>query len=151
VQSMRRPSQNTDTFPRSAPEMWAVDYDTVVRVDRRSWVVTGTFLGQQPTTSGVRMFVGDLWFTGDEQLALVPRPGSGDVLTLHTSSLEVVDRFETGQHPLQAVLTLYGDVVARDWRPDRHSGLRLSAATLGFRTSSMSGSWAAPGRCARTV
>jgi hypothetical protein len=104
---------------RTAPELWAVDHDTVVRLDRRSWTVTGAFRGQLPGDHGVRMFLGDLWFASDEQLAVVPRPGSGDVLTLDTSSLEVLDQVETGAQPLEALTTPSGDVIARDWKTGR--------------------------------
>jgi hypothetical protein len=43
----------------TAPEVWAVDYDTLVRVDRRTWEVTGV-LHLQEAATGTRMFVGDL-------------------------------------------------------------------------------------------
>jgi hypothetical protein len=45
---------------RTAPEVWAIDYDTVVRLDRTSWTVTGTFLAQPPGNSGTAMFAGEL-------------------------------------------------------------------------------------------
>jgi hypothetical protein len=100
---------------RSAPEVWAVDYDTVVRVDRRTWQVTGDHVGQQPI-DGSRKFLGDMWFPADERTAVVARPFLGDVVTLDTSTMTVMARTETSGQPLQAVVLPSGRVVARDWK-----------------------------------
>lgn len=97
-----------------APEVWAVDYDTVVRVDRRTWEVTG-HVGHEPN-DGSRMFLGDMWFPADEKTVVVARPGRGDVVTLDTSTMATVARTETGGQPLQAALLPSGRVVARDWK-----------------------------------
>jgi hypothetical protein len=56
-----------------APEVWAVDYDTLVRLDRRTWTVTGT-IRLQDAPQDARMFVGDLWMPPDEDFAIIFRP-----------------------------------------------------------------------------
>lgn len=96
---------------RSEPEVWAVDYDTVVRVDRRTWRVTGDKRGSR---SG--MFLGDLSWPPDERHVSLARPGFGDVLVLDPASLRVRRRIKTGREPLEAVVLPSGLVVARDWK-----------------------------------
>jgi hypothetical protein len=100
---------------RHAPEVWAMDYDTVVRVDRRHWQVTGDRfggdIGEQP-----RMFLGGLGWPPDERHVVVPRPGSGDVLVVDPVSLSVRQRIQLGRQPLEAVVLPAGQVVARDWK-----------------------------------
>jgi hypothetical protein len=98
-----------------APEVWAVDDDTVVRVDRRTWQVTGDLAGRQPIERP-RMFLGGMWFPADERTSVVARPGLADVVTLDTSTMAVVARTETSGQPLQAALLPSWRVVARDWK-----------------------------------
>jgi hypothetical protein len=95
---------------RHAPEVWAMDYDTVVRVDRRHWQVTGDRFG------GPRTFLGSLGWPPDERHVVVPRPGSGDVLVLDPADLSVRQRIRIGRQPLEAAVLPAGHVVARDWK-----------------------------------
>lgn len=97
------------------PEIWAVDYDTLVRLDCRSWEVTGT-LRLQEATAGTRMFVGDLWMPPDESYVLVPRPGMGDIVAIDPIRLTQVSAATTGRQPLVAVVLGDHRVVARDWK-----------------------------------
>jgi hypothetical protein len=100
---------------RHASEVWAVDYDTVVRVDRHHWQVTGDRVGGD-TGDQPRMFLGGLGWPPDERYVAVPRPGSGDVLVLDPADLSVRQRVQTGRQPLEAVVLPTGHVVARDWK-----------------------------------
>jgi hypothetical protein len=100
---------------KNAAELWAIDYDTVVRLDRRTWAKTGELLGQEPH-EGQRQFLGDLCFSLDERSALVSRPFSGDVLHIDTQTLTVTDTTVTGGQPLTAALLAAGRIVARDWK-----------------------------------
>ena len=95
---------------RHAPEVWAMNYDTVVRVDRRHWQVTGDRFG------GDSLFLGSLGWPPDERHVVVPRPGSGDVLVLDPADLSVRQRIRIGREPLEAVLLPAGQVVARYWK-----------------------------------
>ena len=98
-----------------APEVWAVDYDTLVRLDWRSWEVTGT-VRLQDAAAGTRMFVGDLWLPPDESYVLVPRPGMGDIVAIDPIRLAHVGAAATGRQPLVAAVMGNGRVVARDWK-----------------------------------
>lgn len=93
---------------RHAPEVWAINYDTVVRVDRRQWQVTGDHFG------GGRRFLGRLGWPPDERHVVVPRPGCGDVLVLDPADLSVRHRIRIGRQPFEAVVLPAGHVVARD-------------------------------------
>lgn len=98
-----------------ASEIWAVDYDTLVRLDWRTWEVTGT-LRLQDAAAGARMFVGDLWMPPDESYLLVPRPGMGDIVAVDPIRLAQVGITSTGRQPLVAAVMGDGRVVARDWK-----------------------------------
>lgn len=98
-----------------APEIWTVDYDTLVRLDWRSWEVTGT-LRLQEAVAGTRMFVGDLWMPPDESYVLVPRPGMGDIVAIDPIRLVRIGTATTGRQPLVAAVTGDGRVAARDWK-----------------------------------
>lgn len=96
-----------------APEIWTVDYDTLVRLDWRTWEVTGT-VRLQEAAAGTRMFVGDLWMPPDESYVLVPRPGMGDIVAIDPDRLAQVGAATTGRQPLMAVALGGRRVVARD-------------------------------------
>ena len=96
-------------------ELWAVDYDTVIRLDSASLKVEDRWLGQAPGSNGYRMFLGSVWMSRDEREMLVARPGSGDVVGLDPEGLRVVRSWRTGRQPLMAAM-LGGHVVARDWK-----------------------------------
>jgi hypothetical protein len=98
-----------------ARELWAVDYDTVVRVDYGRWTVTGTSRLQRGLT-GTQMFVGDAWIAPAGDYLAVPRPGSGDVVLLNTTDLRVSRSISLGHEPLEAAVLSDGRVVARDWK-----------------------------------
>jgi hypothetical protein len=98
-----------------APEVWAVDYDTLVRLDRRTWAVTGT-IRLQDAPQGTRMFVGDLWIPPDEEFAIIPRPGSADIAVIDPNTLTLTQTVQTGRQPLVAAVLDGGHVIARDWK-----------------------------------
>jgi YVTN family beta-propeller protein len=95
-------------------ELWAVDYDTVVRLDTSSWRVTGEWRGQQDV-QGTGMFLGEPWLSPDEDKILVARPGSGDVVALDPATMKVRDQWYTGRQPLACAL-LDRQLIARDWK-----------------------------------
>jgi len=99
----------------SAAEVWVVDYDTVVRLDRRTWEVTGSVLLQEPS-AGTRMFVGDLWMPSTEDFVLIPRPGSGDVALVNPRDMTVSRSINLGRQPLTAAVVAGNQLVARDWK-----------------------------------
>ncbi len=106
------------------PAGWAIDYDTVVRLDRATWQVTKA-VRLQAAAAGTAMFIGDLWVPYSEEVLLVPRPGSGDVLILDPVSLETRFAANLGAQPLVAALLQGGRIVARDWQ----TGQALVAAS----------------------
>jgi hypothetical protein len=105
---------------RLASEIWAIDYDTVVRVDYRDWKVTGSTRLETP--NGARGFLGGLWMTADERHAVIPRPFDADVIVLDAATMTIIGRHETGGEPLEAACLTDGRIVARDW----HTGATLA-------------------------
>ena len=99
----------------TAPEVWAVDYDTLVRLDRRTWQVTGT-IRLQDAPEGTAMFIGDLWMPPDEAFAVVPRPGMADIAVVDPDTMTLIRTCHLGKEPLVAVVLDGGHVVARDWK-----------------------------------
>jgi hypothetical protein len=125
-------------FSKRDASVWAVDYDTVVRLDRRSWQVLGSsmlqpaidrtarFAGRpwqmlrswmlRPTIDKTAMFVGRPWLSADEVDLVIPRPASGDVVVLDPQDLTPRASVAVGQEPLVAVALAGGRVLARDWK-----------------------------------
>jgi hypothetical protein len=95
--------------------IWVIDYDTLVRLDRRSWTVERAAL-MQLSDRDARMFVGNAWLPLDESYVLVPRPGSSDVLRVDPTDLSILDRVELGRQPITAAILDNTLVVARDWK-----------------------------------
>jgi hypothetical protein len=91
--------------------VWVTNYDTVVRLDRRTWDVVA-FAQLSPST----MFVGNLWLSADERYLVVARPGSGDVVIVDAQSLGVLKSVNLGRQPLVASVLDGSIVVGRDWK-----------------------------------
>jgi hypothetical protein len=105
-------------FRRHADEVWADDYDTLVRLRPGTWEVLNAvrLQGDDPVR---HQFIGSFWFPPDERLCAVPRPFSGDVLLIDPSTFAVVGQVQTGEEPLEAVVLGDGAVIARDWKSRR--------------------------------
>jgi len=98
-------------------ELWAVDYDTVVRLDTASWRITDQWRGQQEVDGG-RMFLGEAWLSPKEDQVLFARPGVGDIVALDTTTMKVGNTWRVGGQPLVAAM-LDTQLVARDWKTGR--------------------------------
>lgn len=101
-------------FLRTRPEVWADDYDTMLRLRVGSWVVTNS-RNLQPAQDGTQQFIGSFWIPHDERVCFVPRPFSGDVVVLDIESFAVTEQITLGRQPLEAV-RLGNELVARDWK-----------------------------------
>lgn len=100
---------------RRAPEVWASDYDTLVKLDPSSWRVIGASR-LQDAAAGTMQFVGDFAFDPDETICAVARPFSGDVVGLDPSTMKVRSSANVGRQPLEVAVLPDSRVVARDWK-----------------------------------
>jgi hypothetical protein len=106
-------------FRARAPELWATDYDVLLRLDARDWSITNAVrLAGLPAGGGpaARQYIGDFAFNHDESLCVVARPFEGDVVALNTESFSVTHRAVTGGRPLDVALLHDRRVFARDWQ-----------------------------------
>lgn len=107
-------------FRKMAPEVWVDDYDTLLRLDVRDWLVRDKARLQGPGSGEpapeARAFIGGFDFNRDESLCAVARPFSGDVVALDTQTFKVTGRARTGRQPLDVALWSDGRVFARDWK-----------------------------------
>jgi hypothetical protein len=106
-------------FRRTAPELWASDYDTLVRLDSHNWNLLSILKLQEGRNGMVRSNIGGYHFSPDESLCLVARPHSGDVLGIDPYTFTVTLRAETGGQPEDVGLLRGGLVVARDLKTGR--------------------------------
>jgi len=102
-------------FRRTAHELWADDYDTLVKIDPSDWRVLAA-VRLQDAADGVQQFIGDFAFDLSESLCAVARPFSGDVVKLDPATLSVAGAARTGGQPLQLAVLSDGRVYARDWK-----------------------------------
>lgn len=102
-------------FRARAPEMWASDYDTLVKVDPSTWRVIAR-ARLQGAAAGTQQFIGDFAFDADEKLCAVARPFSGDVVGLDPSTMKIEWSAGLGRQPLEVAVLPDREVVARDWK-----------------------------------
>ncbi len=103
-------------FRRTANELWADDYDTILRIGTDNWQIRDT-LQLQPAENGmVRQFIGDFAFDPDEKICAVARPFSNDIVGVDTCDFKVKYRCNVGKQPLEIALLPDQSVFSRDWK-----------------------------------
>jgi hypothetical protein len=102
-------------FARQHGEIWADDYDTILKFDSNSLALKASQRLQAAPT-GTAYFIGDWLFNDDESLCLVSRPFSGDVVAISTGNLKTKYIAKTGKQPLQSIFVGNGNIIARDWK-----------------------------------
>jgi hypothetical protein len=99
----------------SAREMWASDYDSIVKLDADSLKIKNSVL-VQGATSGTGAFMGNFCFDAAESVCLIARPYSHDAVVLDANSLSVERTIELPGQPLDIGLLVDGSVITRDWK-----------------------------------
>jgi hypothetical protein len=102
-------------FRSKANELWADDYDTLLKLNPTGWTMQQS-KRLQDGAAGTAQFIGEFEFNSDESLCAVARPFGGDVIALDTSSFKIRYRCKTGGEPLEVALLKDGRVFARDWK-----------------------------------
>ena len=102
-------------FRRTAPELWADDYDTLVRLDAATWRVLDR-RRLQDADSGTRQFIGQFTIDAAEELCAVARPFSRDVVGVDVKTFEVRLVASMAGQPLEVAMLAGNRVIARDWK-----------------------------------
>ena len=102
-------------FRKHANELWADDYDTILRIYPSNWTVESSMLLQEAAT-GCQQFIGAFAFSADENLCAIARPFSGDVIAIDTAKFKVTHSCELGDQPLLVTLLSDGTIYSRDWK-----------------------------------
>lgn len=102
-------------FANQRGEIWADDYDTILKFDSKTLVLKASQRLQMAAT-GTAQFIGDWTFNNDESLCLVARPFNGDVVAISTDDLKIKYVAKTGKQPLQSVFVSNGNIIGRDWQ-----------------------------------
>lgn len=102
-------------FRRHARELWADDYDTLLKLEPGSWRVLRSRRLQSAAAAAMQ-FIGQYSFDADERLCVVARPFSRDVIALDPRTLRTRFRCKLDGQPLEAVALPDRSVVARDWK-----------------------------------
>jgi len=102
-------------FVKQRREIWADDYDTILKFESDTLNIKGSER-LQATSFGTAQFIGDWSFNEDESLCLVSRPYSGDVIAISTDNLKTKYVAKTGSQPLQSVFVSNGNIIGRDWK-----------------------------------
>ena len=100
---------------KGGTSIWASDYDTLVRIERNPLKVVRT-AHLQGAFAGTQQFIGDFYLSRDEELCVVARPFSGDVVALDAATLKVRSSAKLGRQPLDVALLPDARVVSRDWK-----------------------------------
>jgi hypothetical protein len=96
-------------------EIWASDYDTLIVLRRNDLQILRSALLQE-ANAGTRQFIGDYAFQPDQDICVVARPFSGDVVGIETGGLKVKSSVRLGRQPLEVAALAHGCVAARDWK-----------------------------------
>jgi hypothetical protein len=110
-----RSGNPTLRFTRQARELWADDYDTLLRLCPSDWSIKETML-LQGASAGCHQFIGAYCFNQDESLCAVARPFSGDVVALDTKRFKITHTCSLGHQPLLVSILSDGTVYGRDWK-----------------------------------
>jgi hypothetical protein len=110
-----RSGNPTLRFTRQTRELWADDYDTLLRLSTADWSVKKSML-IQGASAGSRQFIGEYCFNHEESLCAVARPFSGDVIGLDTRRFKIKYTCSLGHQPLLVSLLSDGTVYGRDWK-----------------------------------
>ncbi len=102
-------------FRRTVNELWADDYDTILKINPATWRVERS-RRLQGAALGSRQFIGEFNFDSTEAICAVARPFSGDVVGLTPSNLRVRYHCRTGGQPLEVAALRDKRVYARDWK-----------------------------------
>jgi hypothetical protein len=102
-------------FRRTARELWADDYDTIVKLDFETWRVLKSRKVQH-ASPGTAQFIGQFAFDVDERTCAVARPFSGEVVGLDPRTLDVCYRVELPKQPLEVAVLRDLRIFARDWK-----------------------------------
>ncbi len=102
-------------FAKQRKELWADDYDTILKFDSETLNMKGSRRLQMASQSTAE-FIGDWSFDEEESLCLVSRPFSGDIIAISTNDLKTKYIVKAGKQPLEAVFLNGGKVIARDWK-----------------------------------
>lgn len=102
-------------FRSKANELWADDYDTLLKLDPTDWTVKESKRLQE-AEAGTAQFIGEFEFNSDESLCAVARPFSGDVVALDTRTFKIRYRCKIGSEPLEVAVLRDRRVFARDWK-----------------------------------
>jgi hypothetical protein len=100
---------------RTRPELWVVDYDTLVRVDPSTWTVSRSRRLQDVPPLSASLFIGKFAFDRKERRCAIARPFSGDAVVIDVESWDEIGRVQLGEQPLDVALLSDGSVIARDW------------------------------------
>jgi hypothetical protein len=106
---------NPAVFFRTPTELWADDYDTLLRLDA-NWSVRDELRLQEGGGGLGRQWIGDWAFNPDRTLCAVARTFSGDVVALDTTTFTPTARAELGHEPLRVAVLSDGRILARDWK-----------------------------------
>jgi hypothetical protein len=102
-------------FRPNSTEIWASDYDSIVKLDGTTYEVVKS-VRLQDSVAGASQFVGSFCFASGGDICVVARPFSSDVVVLDSTSMSIVREVKLEGQPLDAAVLLDGLVVARDWK-----------------------------------
>jgi hypothetical protein len=99
----------------AANEFWVTDYDSVVKIDAKTFAtLAASRIQDSPPRTG--RFIGKLAFSQDEKMCAVARPFSRDAVILDAQSMRVMRHIGLGGQPLDIAWLTDGMIVARDWK-----------------------------------
>ena len=102
-------------FRRNARELWASDYDTLIRLDCSTWRIIDS-RRLQSAAVGTAQFIGSFTMDPGEQICAVARPFSGDVVAIDTRTFKPTLFSDLGRQPLEAAILGENQIIARDWK-----------------------------------
>jgi hypothetical protein len=110
-------------------ELWALDYDTIVKIDSTTYKCIASSLLQHPK-NGMGQFCGEYVFNKTQTYCLVSRPFSNDAICLNTKNLKIEKKVELNHEPLEIALVDNEFVIARSWKTGKLITGKLK--TIGF-------------------
>ena len=115
VELGRRGGNSHLRFRNAGKELWADDYDTLLRLDPSTWRILDS-RHLQDAASGIGQFIGAFTMDPGEEICAVARPFSSDVVAIDATTFKPEWTCTLGYQPLEAAILNGNRVVARDWK-----------------------------------
>ena len=103
-------------FRCDGEELWASDYDTLLKVGTSAWEIIDKIRLQGPSQTKTMQFIGGFNLSSDEKHCIVARPFSNDVVLMDCKGFKKIKEVKCKGEPINSVITKDLRYIVQDWK-----------------------------------